>query len=88
MVLWQSDLQDGSSAGIYAQKYNFGAPLGSEFRLNSYTTGPQTGPAMAFAGWPVWLSPWTSAQDPDGSLGVYALPWFDLPVELQGFTVE
>jgi hypothetical protein len=88
MVLWQSDLQDGSAGGIYAQKFMFGGPAGPEFRLNSHTTGPQTGPAIAFASWPVWLSPWTSPQDPDGSLGVYALPWFDIPVELQTFVVE
>jgi hypothetical protein len=81
IVLWQSD-QDGSGAGIYANKF------GSDFRVNTYTAGPQTGPGISFAGWPSWLSPWTSPQDPDGSLGVYAIPWFDLPVELQTFTVE
>jgi hypothetical protein len=82
LVLWQSDLQDGSATGIYAAKF------GSEFRVNTYTAGPQTGPGIAFAGWPSWLSPWTSAQDPDGSLGIYAQPWTDLPVELQTFVVE
>jgi hypothetical protein len=87
-VLWQSDLQDGSAEGIYWRGYWFGSPFGPEFRLNTFTTGPQTGPGMAYAGWPRWISPWTSAQDPDGSLGVYAVPWFDLPVELQTFVVE
>jgi hypothetical protein len=85
MVVWQSDLQDGSSTGIYMQK--FGAPQG-EFRVNTTTAGPQTGPGWGFAGWPTWLSPWTSAQDPDGSLGVYCQAWSDLPVELQTFTVQ
>jgi hypothetical protein len=81
MVLWQSD-QDGSATGIYTDRFD------PEFRVNTYTTGPQTGPRMVFASWPSWLSAWTSAQDPDGSLGVYALSWYDLPVELQEFTVE
>ena len=87
MVLWQSD-QDGSATGIYGKKFIFGGSGDGEFQVNSQTTGAQTGPGIAFAGWPVWLSPWTSAEDPDGSLGVYAVPWFDLPVELQDFTVK
>jgi hypothetical protein len=88
VILWQSDLQDGSATGIYAGVSFFGGPLGEEFRVNTYTTGPQTGPRIAFAFFPHWLSPWTSAQDPDGSLGVFAQYWTDLPVELQTFTVE
>jgi hypothetical protein len=88
VVLWQSDLQDGSATGIYSQKYWAGFPASPELRVNVSTLGPQTGPGMAFGGWPRWISPWTSAQDPDGSLGVYAQVWFDLPVELQTFTVE
>jgi hypothetical protein len=88
VVLWQSDLQDGSATGIYSQKYFSGFPDGPELRVNVSTQGPQTGPGMAFGGWPRWVSPWTSAQDPDGSLGVYAQLWYDLPVELQTFTVE
>ena len=88
MVIWQSDLQDGSSTGIYMQKFSGGTPVGTELRVNTTTAGPQTGPAWAFAGWPRWLSPWTSGQDPDGSLGVYCQAWSDLPVELQTFTLE
>jgi hypothetical protein len=88
VVLWQSDLQDGSATGIYSQKYISGFPASPELRVNITTQGPQTGPGMAFGGWPRWVSPWTSAQDPDGSPGVYAQLWFDLPVELQTVTVE
>ena len=88
VVLWQSDLQDGSATGIYSQKYVGGFPAGGELRVNVSTQGAQTGPGMAFGGWPRWVSPWTSPQDPDGSLGVYAQMWYDLPVELQTFTVE
>jgi len=87
-VVWQSDLQDGSSTGIYTQKFGFGGPVGGESRVNTTTTGPQTGPQWGFGGWPRWLSLWTSAQDPDGSPGVYSEAWFDLPVELQTFTVQ
>jgi hypothetical protein len=82
-ILWQSDLQDGSATGIYFRQFP-----DAESRLNVYTAGPQTGPSMAYGGWPRWISPWTSAQDPDGSLGIYAQVWYDLPVELQTFVVE
>jgi hypothetical protein len=46
VVVWHS--QDGSSLGIFGQRYaNSGAPLGSEFRVNTFTTGGQGTPAIA-----------------------------------------
>src|SRR4029078_1474121 len=39
IVVWQSDLQDGSSTGIYTQKFGFGGPVGGESRVNTTTTG-------------------------------------------------
>ena len=48
VVTWQSGLQDGSSYGIYAQRYNAaGIAQGSEFRVNTYTTNGQRNPAVA-----------------------------------------
>src|SRR5262249_7824350 len=48
VVAWQSYGQDGSFWGIYAQRYNAaGAPQGSEFRVNTYTTDDQRLPAVA-----------------------------------------
>ena len=42
VISWQSNGQDGSYYGIYAQRYNAnGMPQGSEFRVNTYTTGGQ-----------------------------------------------
>jgi hypothetical protein len=41
VVVWSST-QDGSSLGVFGQRYaSSGAPLGPEFRVNSYTTGDQ-----------------------------------------------
>lgn len=38
VVVWNSYGQDGSSAGVFGQRYaGPGAPLGPEFRVNSYT---------------------------------------------------
>jgi hypothetical protein len=48
VVAWQSNGQDGSNYGIYAQRYNSsGTAQGSEFRVNSYTTGHQRNHSVA-----------------------------------------
>jgi len=47
VVVWHGDLQDGSQLGVFGQRYDgMGAPLGTEFRVNSYTTGSQGVPAV------------------------------------------
>jgi hypothetical protein len=44
VVVWSSDGQDGSSWGVFAQRYaSSGFPVGPEFRVNTYTTSPQGG---------------------------------------------
>ena len=49
VVVWQSNPgQDGSQGGIFGQRYAAtGAPLGAEFRVNTYTTGNQSLPSAA-----------------------------------------
>src|SRR5258706_3058094 len=48
VVVWQSYYPDGSRFGIFGQRYSSaGAPLGGEFRVNSYTTFSQNYPAVA-----------------------------------------
>jgi hypothetical protein len=48
VVVWESYGQDGSSFGIYGQRYDAGgAAAGIEFRVNSYTSGAQTTPSVA-----------------------------------------
>ena len=38
VVVWMSDSQDGSSDGVFGQRYaSSGTPLGPEFRVNTYT---------------------------------------------------
>ena len=49
-----------------------GSPVGSEFRVNTHTTGSQFGPAVATAGSGRFVAAWSSSgQDGSGS-GVYA----------------
>jgi hypothetical protein len=49
LIVWDSFGQDGDNTGIYGQRYaSNGAPLGGEFRVNTYTIGDQRFPAVAF----------------------------------------
>ena len=44
IVVWHSQGQDGSSSGVFAQRYNSsGAPQGIEFQVNTFTPGAQGG---------------------------------------------
>lgn len=48
VVAWQSDLQDGDSYGIFAQRFvAAGTPLGGEIPVNVFTTSVQAQPAIA-----------------------------------------
>jgi len=73
VVTWLSNGQDGSNFGIYAQRYNAaGAPQGSEFRVNTFTTGNQQNPAVAMDAAGNFVVTWQSnGQDGDFD-GIYA----------------
>jgi hypothetical protein len=73
VVTWQSDGQDGSLRGIYAQRYNNGGvKAGSEFRVNTRTVGAQSSPFAAGLDDGGFAVAWQSnAQDGSG-LGIYA----------------
>ncbi|NOT16045.1 MAG: hypothetical protein HOP21_10860 [Methylotenera sp.] len=72
VVSWDSYAQDGDSNGIYAQRFDAtGNPLGSEFRVNTYTIAHQYQPSIAALTDGGFVVSWTSLQD--GSVyGVYA----------------
>ncbi len=75
VVAWRSDGQDGSGRGVYAQRYNSsGVSQGSEFRVNTFTTGDQgwTRITTAMATDGRFVIVWDSiGQDGDDS-GIYA----------------
>jgi hypothetical protein len=73
VIAWESALQDGSSDGIYAQRYDpNGNPVGGEFQVNTFTAGAQDDPKVAMDGDGNFVIAWESAlQDGDGD-GVYA----------------
>jgi VCBS repeat-containing protein len=73
VVVWQSDGQDGSGYGIYAQRYNAaGAAQGSEFRVNTHTTNRQNSPAVAMDSDGDFVVVWQSYSQGSSSYGVYA----------------
>ncbi|MGB5676410.1 MAG: DUF2341 domain-containing protein, partial [Gammaproteobacteria bacterium] len=73
VVAWQSNLQDGDNYGIYAQRFNAaGVAQGSEFPVNTTTADYQGSPGIAMAEGGDFVIIWASAaQDPDGSTGIY-----------------
>jgi hypothetical protein len=72
IVVWQSDGQDGSGSGIYAQRYNAsGVKAGIEFKVNSTTSGAQTAPAIAAVDTGVVIA-WVSNGQDKSDLGIYA----------------
>jgi hypothetical protein len=74
VVAWQSYGQDGSNNGIYAQRYAAnGTAQGSEFRVNTHTTGSQDTPAVAMDAAGDFVVTWTDdTQEGLGLRGIYA----------------
>jgi len=73
VITWQGGGLDGDGSGVYAQRYNaLGAAQGSEFLVNTYTTGHQIASTVAMDADGDFVVTWTDyAQDGD-SRGVYA----------------
>ncbi len=73
VVAWQSYGQDGSGYGVYAQRYSAaGVAQGAEFRVNSYTTGSQSAPAVAMDADGDFVVTWTSSGQDGADYGIYA----------------
>ncbi len=67
VVVWESSGQDGPDSGVFLQRFDaLGAPVGGEFRVNSYTTSYQRSPAVAADGSGNFVVVWESS-DQDGS---------------------
>ena len=67
LVVWESFTQDGDQAGIAARLYDAaGVPLGTDFVLNTYTTGNQQQASVAALAAGGFAVTWESPQDGDG----------------------
>ncbi|MCA9095531.1 MAG: VCBS repeat-containing protein, partial [Planctomycetaceae bacterium] len=73
VITWQSDRQDGSDNGIYAQRYNAaGVPQGTEFQVNSFTTGAQSQPSIGMDADGDFVITWQSKEQDGSNYGIYA----------------
>jgi hypothetical protein len=67
VVVWASYGQDGDALGVFGRRYDAaGAPQGSEFRVNTFTTGDQFTPAVAMDAQGRFVVVW-NGEDTDGS---------------------
>src|SRR5690606_38811171 len=73
VTAWASYSQDGSGWGIYAQRYAAdGTAAGSEFRVNTTTSGAQYEPAVAMLEGGGFVVTWRSDNQDGSGTGVYA----------------
>jgi Ca2+-binding RTX toxin-like protein len=73
VVTWRSYGQDGSSYGIYAQRYDAaGAASGAEFRVNTYATYDQSAPSVTALADGGWVVTWHSQIQDGWGYGIYA----------------
>ena len=71
VVVWTSNTQDGATLGVFGQRYSTtGAPLGPEFRVNTYTTGAQYLPSVAVDGAGNFVVVWNS-NGQEGNLSIF-----------------
>lgn len=72
VVVWNSTAQDGSDLGVFGQRYDAsGIPAGTEFQINSYTTGPQGKPMVAAASAGDFVVVWASDNQDASSYGIF-----------------
>jgi serralysin len=68
VVVWDSIGQDGSGIGLYGQRYDAaGAKVGSEFQVNTGTSGDQTGAKVVGLGDGGFVVAWSTLGTQDGS---------------------
>ncbi len=73
VVVWSSNLQDGSGWGVYGQRFDAaGVKQGGEFRTNQATAGDQKYPAIAIDSSGNFVVTWVSDNQDGSGLGVYA----------------
>jgi hypothetical protein len=72
VVTWDSLTEDGSSYGIFGQRYSStGASQGSEFQVNTYTTNSQTISALAADAAGNFVVLWGSLAQDGQNFGVF-----------------
>ncbi|MEM9885905.1 MAG: 3-coathanger stack domain-containing protein [Bacteroidota bacterium] len=77
VITWVSFEQDGSSSGIYSQRYdNTGNKIGIEFRVNTTTASVQTNPDIAMNSLGNFIITWTSFALDGSNLNIYGQSFY------------
>ena len=72
VVAWGSSSQDGSSYGVFGQRYDaLGTPRGAEFRVNTYTLAYQSLPLVALDAAGNFVVAWESSNQDGSGYGVF-----------------
>jgi Ca2+-binding RTX toxin-like protein len=72
VVTWMFDQQDGSSGGIYQQRYDAdGSASGTSVKANTYTDSSQDQPAITALDDGGWLLTWQSSGQDGSAYGIY-----------------
>ena len=72
VVAWQDPGQDGNGMGVFGQKYNAsGVKVGSEFKINTFTTGDQKVVSITSLVNGGFVASWSSENQDGDSWGVY-----------------
>jgi len=72
VVTWSSFGQDGSSYGIYGQRYDAnGAPAGAEFQVNTFTSADQVWSSVAALNDGGFVVTWSSLGQDGSGYGIY-----------------
>jgi CSLREA domain-containing protein len=83
VVTWESEAQDGSAAGIYAQRYDMaGVAQGAEFRVTTTTFANQEVPAIAMDATGKFVIAWADQNLDGNGRGVYARIFGDTGVAI------
>jgi len=90
VVVWQGEIQDGSTYGVFGQRYDdAGVPQGPEFRVNTYTTNGQKEPSVAADPTGKFVVVWQSYGEDGAGFGIFGQRYsMMVPVELMHFGVE
>ena len=73
VITWSSEGEDGSSYGIFAQRFNKkGEAVGSEFQVNTYTQKSQDYPAVAMDNGGNFVIVWESKKQDGSGTGIFA----------------
>jgi hypothetical protein len=79
IVVWRSDLQDGSNSGIFGRRFTAaGAPTGDDVSVNTYTTDAQREPLVVADPDGDLVVSWVSTGQDGSGNGVYAQRYGDL----------